>query len=394
MSSGANSFIAIVPADPQNPAEIPTGDGEYVNFTSEDMGSGISSTQSNHIRPDRMTTDVTITGMEVSGGFSNELHFEQDADDKIIAAMLWASWQGIMDTGAVEISAENAVINASAGTIDMSGCTTIPNNIYHPGCMVRIKGAGDEANNGVRAWFYESSNVWRAEPPFAADETLAAGATADTQYVKNASEYHPFFIERGHVDVDEYFQFMGMAANTWTIEVPDQELCTNSYSFIGLTSNVVQTPTFSNYTGPSTNDSISSVTNIKEISLDGTPLQSCLVQSVSIEVNNNVAGNTGIGVFGACRTSPHKFEVTGALTMYFNSSEMYKKLLEGTEFSFAITFQDNDKNEYHIRMPRCKMSEDVINVESGDDEVLDNATYSALADQETEAQLIVYKFKA
>jgi len=394
MSSGAQSYVAIKLADPANPQEVPTGRGEYVNFTEDDLTAGIGTTQSKHVRPDRMTTDVIVTSMEVGGGFSNELHFEQDVDDKLLAAALWSEWQGIMDNGAVEISAEDAVINAANGTIDFSGCTTIPNNVYHEGCRVRIKGASDEANNGIRAWYYESANVWRAEPPFAADETLTAGATADTQYLRNASKYQPFFIERGHVDVNEYFQFMGMALDTWTLEVPDQDVITSKYGFIGFTTDVKQTPTFTDYDGPSPNDSLSSVTNVGDIEINKVPIESCLVQSFSMEVVNNTTANTGVGVFGACKTSPHKLEVTGALTMYFENSQMYQWLIGGNEFSFSIAFIDNDANQYIVWMPRCKMSEDAINVTDGDEEVMDDAGYSALADPVTQAQILLYKFAA
>jgi hypothetical protein len=128
--------------------------------------------------------------------------------------------------------------------------------------------------------------------------------------------------------------------------------------------------------------------------INETPIAACLVQAFTMEVNNNVSANTGVGVFGACKTNPHKFEVTGALTMYFEDSQMYQWLLNGNEFSFSIPFIDNDGNQYIARMPRCKMSEDTINVTSGEDEVLDDATYAALADPDTGAQLIIYKFKA
>jgi len=392
MSSGAQSYIAIAPADPTDPAAIPSGDAEYVNFSSDDLTAGIGTTQSNHVRPDRMTTDVIVTSMEVGGGFTNELHFEQDANDKLIAAFMWASWQGILDTGSPSISAENAVITGDL--IDMSACAAIPNNIYHPGCRVRLTGCGDSENDGIRKWFYHSPSVWRVEPAFNSDETLGAQSIAYTRYIKNASEFQPLFIERGHVDVGEFFQFMGMTANTWAVEVPDQDIITNTFGFVGFETDVVQTPTFANYDGPATTDSMSSVTNVGSIELNDTPLESCLVQAVSMEINNNVEPNTGVGVFGACRTTAHKFEVTGSLTMYFNSSQMYQWLLNGNEFSFAIEFVDPDDNTYIFRMPRCKMSEDAINVSSGDDEVMDDAAYMALADSETEAQLIIYKFPA
>jgi hypothetical protein len=38
------------------------------------------------------------------------------------------------------------------------------------------------------------------------------------------------------------------------------------------------------------------------------------------------------------------------------------------------------------------MSEDAINVSGGDEDVMDDATYSALADNDVEAQIIIYKF--
>jgi hypothetical protein len=134
------------------------------------------------------------------------------------------------------------------------------------------------------------------------------------------------------------------------------------------------------------------VTNVNEIQINKTPLESCLVQAWSMEINNNVTGNTGVGVFGACRTTPHKFELAGNLTMYFNNSQMYDWLLTGQEFDFSIEMEDNPGNIYLIWLPRCKMSEDAINVSGGDEDVMDDATYSALADNDVEAQIIIYKF--
>jgi hypothetical protein len=55
---------------------------------------------------------------------------------------------------------------------------------------------------------------------------------------------------------------------------------------------------------------------------------------------------------------------------------------------------DNLGNTYLVYLPRCKMAEDAINVTGGDEDVMDDATYNALADNDTGAQAIIYKFAA
>jgi hypothetical protein len=73
---------------------------------------------------------------------------------------------------------------------------------------------------------------------------------------------------------------------------------------------------------------------------------------------------------------------------------MYQWLLNGQEFDFSIELEDNLGNVYLLWLPRCKMSEDAINVSGGDEDVMHDATYVALADNDVSAQIIIYKFPA
>ena len=395
MSSGSQSYIALFPVDPANPSEIPSSEiGEKINFAAETLTAGIGTSESKHIRADRMTSDLVITDREISGGFENELHFEQDQDDKLIASVLWGEWQGILADGTTSIDAEGAVIDDVAHTIDFSGCPIQPDNLNHPGVRVRIQGAVDSQLNTIfQLTATGTANVYEMDPLPNSAETLPAGATADTQYVKNGSIYSPWFIERGHVDVDQYFQFMGMAANTWTLTLPESDVITNEWGFVGLLADIVQSPTFGGgYTTESTAPSMSAANNVKQVEIDNVPIEGCLLNNWTMEINNNVTGNKSPGTQGACRTTPHKFQLSGTLTMYFENEEMFNRLQNGTEFSFAIDFIGNNGNEYEIVLPRCKVSEDPINVTSAEDDVFDNAGYVALADNATGAQIIIYKF--
>ncbi len=199
--------------------------------------------------------------------------------------------------------------------------------------------------------------------------------------LKDGAVYQPFFFERGHVDVSEYFQFMGMAANTWTMNISDGAPVTGNYQFVGLGSDVIQTPTpDATYTDATENPVISSITNIPIIRIDGVEQTGCIIKEFGVEVNNNVTPKTGVGTLGACATNPHRIEITGALTMYFEDSAMYQRLIAGTEFALEWQVIDNIGNEYLFTLPRVMLDADSIPVDGADADIMDDASYVALDD--------------
>ena len=203
-----------------------------------------------------------------------------------------------------------------------------------------------------------------------------------SQVATNGVFYQPFFIERGHKDVTEYFKFLGMACNVMTLEMADQSDVTGSFQFIGLTSQVDQeVESGATYTSPTINPVFSTVTDMPSIKIDDVEQEGCFVKEMSVEINNNVTPKTGLGQLGACETNPHRLDITGAITMYFEDSAMYTRLLNGTAFSLSWTLTDGDANSYIFTLPRVKLDADTINVTGVDDEVMDDATFVALYDK-------------
>jgi hypothetical protein len=78
--------------------------------------------------------------------------------------------------------------------------------------------------------------------------------------------------------------------------------------------------------------------------------------------------------------------------MYFEDHKMYEWLLDGQEFAFGWRLVDNSGNIYDFNLPRCKMTEDPINVTSGDEDVMENATFEALAENNFMAQIAIHRF--
>lgn len=94
-ASGSQAYIALIKQDPLTPREIPaTPVMQKVNFVDDDLSTNITTKTSEHIRPDRMTTDVTITGYTVAGGYNFEFQYENSLDDELLQAFLWsdADW--------------------------------------------------------------------------------------------------------------------------------------------------------------------------------------------------------------------------------------------------------------------------------------------------------------
>lgn len=302
-ATGSQAYLAIIKQDPATPRVIPTTPVlQKVNFVSDDLGTEITTKTSDHIRDDRMTSDITTTGFNVMGGYDFEFQFENSLLDELLASFLWADgWE-------------------TGGTLD--------------------------------------------------------------EYVKNGKFYQPYYIERGHTDVSEYFKFLGMAANVLTMSFADQSDVTGNYSFIGLTSQVDSiVETGATYTSAAVTPIFSTVTNIPEITIDGVAQTSCFIKEMDMEINNNVTPKTGLGVLGACETIPHRLSITGKITMFFEDSTMYDRLLAGTPFAVTWTLTDADANSYKFTLPRVKLDADTINVGGVDDEVMDDASYVALADE-------------
>lgn len=311
-ATGSQSYVAVLAQDPAAAGAIPaTPVLQKVNFVSEDLSSNITTKTSDHIRNDRMTSDITTTGFTVGGGYAFEMQYENSLLDNMIAGFMWSEW-------------------AVGGSL--------------------------------------------------------------TNIIKNGATYLPFYIERGHTDVEEYFKFVGMSCNVWEMTLDDQSDVLGTFQFVGLNAQVDQAiEAGATYTAPTQNEVYSTVTSIPEIAIDGTPQTSCIVKSLSMTVNNNVTPKTGLGVLGACETNPHRFSLTGSLTMYFEDSTMYNRFLEGTAFSISWTLADSLGQTYKFTLPRVKLDADTVNVEGVDADVMDNATYVATYDDTLGCMLQIEK---
>lgn len=312
-ATGSNAYIAIVKASTGSPGETPPSPTmQIVNFTDSNLGAQVKSEESKNISGSRRTTDTSITGFTVGGGYNYEMTYENSLNDELIEGFLWGKWSA---------------------------------------------------------------------------DTPQVG----TSQIKDSDSPTPFFIERGHTDISEYFHYKGMYCNIWKLAFKDQAVVTGGYEFSGLSTESSQTPVAgSTLTPATTNPTFSTVTNIPEIVIDGVQVVNCYVKEWDLEINNNLTPKTGVGKLGACSINAHKFSVKGNITLYFEDSTMYDRLFNGTPFSFQWTMADNLGNTYKFILPKLKLETDESPI-PGEEDVMENITFIAIEDPTTEASIIIEK---
>ena len=202
------------------------------------------------------------------------------------------------------------------------------------------------------------------------------GAQAGTNLLVNGVLKKSYTIQRSNNDISQYFIYKGMTPNTieWNIETGST--VTVNLGFIGKDETLSQVHVTE--TPPVVTPIINAVTSITAIAIDGAPLTECLVQKVSVMLDNKAEGKTGIGVLGYCAVDGKSIEVTGSISMYFNDQAQYQKYIASGNFSLKITFQDTSGNEIVLFLPFCKYDEATANVTGKDDSVMFEATYVAI----------------
>jgi hypothetical protein len=393
-SVGSESYIAFVAQDPATPRTIPNSPTlQKVNFTEDSLETNVSTKMSEHIRDDRMIADVNRTGISIGGGYSFEFQFANSGitDPMILAALCCEEWSSIHSVPG-SVSIVGAVATASGSTLDLTTGAVVPDNIQD-GQTIRL--SGSSSNDGFYTLIEsETQNIYITTPSLSSDETFGAGVTIDGEMARNGKHYQPFFIERGHTDIDEYFQFMGMALNIMTLEMTDQSDVMGSFDFVGIDSDIKQTAEGSSYVDvPSTNVFSTSI-DVAQFSINNTVQESCVVKEMDLQIDNKITPKTGLGVFGACETKAHTISISGNLSAYFESSAMYNRLLNGTAFSVSFVMMDSSGNGYRFTLPRLKLDTDKINVTGKDDDVMDETSYVATADPVTGCAIQVDRFKA
>lgn len=358
-----------------------------VNYTNQSLTFNIENITSNSIRSDRQVSDLIQTGADCSGGFEFELQFG-GFDELLVAALFAGDWAGSAGAGIANdsISAGDSASNleftlsntGGAGNTTITLGSSVTHNLVD-GQYFRLNGSA--ADDGFFKITDVTGNALTVTPDITTSEVLEAAdsATISGSMIRNGSTMDSFTIERSHLDISQFFTYRGMVPNTLSLDFSANSILTGSFDFVGKNQILAQVSSGTGAnTGAATTDFLNAVSNVGEVSLDGQPVASCLLQQVTVELNNNVRGLSSIGQLGFCDVIEGEVGVTGSINMYFKDEAMYSRYLAATSFGLSIRVNDGAGNTYIVSMPTCKFSADEIATGGKNSDVMENASYQAI----------------
>lgn len=363
----------------------PTGQLTGANFTEEDLEYAIENQTSDNIRPDRQTAELTQVAAECSGGFTTE--FQSGNIDDLIPGFFMDNddgWKSAIADDSLDFTVETG--SGVGGTVVFASVNTSTLVVGQPFFV-----AGSSSNNG---WFTVKSitnaTTIIVHQPCVTEASVAC--TIGGEWVHNGVFRQSFTIERANYDISQFFTYVGMVPNTLEFTIESGSPVIAATAFVGKNETLKQaSPNTPVPTTLSTTPIINAVSSVGDITVDDSALESCLLQSVSLLVDNQVEGKTGIGVLGFCNANAKSLMVTGSIVMYFNNETYYKKYLDSTSFGLNIPFMDALGNHYLLRVPKCKFDTATANVTGKDDDVLVEGSYVAIIEPDSQYTVSIAK---
>ena len=154
------------------------------------------------------------------------------------------------------------------------------------------------------------------------------------------------------------FRYRGIHLNTLEISFDTSAIVQANFGVLGF--NIVD-DSLVTYSDKEAIPSVkfSPATDVTAFLLKGSPVQKPnIIQSASLSINNNLRAQTGIGFVGAASIAAGTCEVTGNVTVFFGSKEIYADALKNSDSSVMLSFRDaRDKRLLIFDLPRIKYSE-------------------------------------
>lgn len=205
--------------------------------------------------------------------------------------------------------------------------------------------------------------------------------------LKNAATKKTFSLERAHLDVTEYFLYKGMMVSSMSMNIAAGSVVTGSFEFMGQGhTQTTSTASSAAYTAQTTTPIFNAIGNVGTILENESQLESGVyIQSINFTLSNGLRPYSAIGYDYAPSTGVGSFDVTGSMTMYFETGTIYNRFIDNEESALSFTLTDNatSPNAYVFLFPKIKYESAQINSGGIDTDVMATFNFRGLKDTTT-----------
>jgi hypothetical protein len=224
-----------------------------------------------------------------------------------------------------------------------------------------------------------------------------SGDTVDIylgERLKNGTTFYSYTLEETFSDHSPvtYQYFRGMVVDGLSLTAASQSIVTLTTTFSGkdavLSDSNNPTTEFSVTSGRVTGavdvdygslQVLNSSSNVGRIARGGTAITgSNFVLEATVEIANNLRQLPAVGFIGAVDIGVGEFGVTGNLNTYFDDATLAQSVLDNTETSYDMRFEDASEHAILIDAPRIKFSEGAPEVPGKNQDVTINLAYQAI----------------
>lgn len=368
-----------------------TGNGTNLRMTSPTLKAAVATTTSQEVRPDRLSTGLTRTDLNLDGGFNFELSGKEY--DPFIEGLLDQAYThyGTNGLGATfSLSTTGTTLTAGAAPTGSSAFTGLPNGSWFK--VVPPAGAAASVKDYFAdKWFKVASTTSTAitvdaSTPFSGAGLIGAstaGYAISASRVTNGSGLNRFFtLEYGMTDINQSLPFRGMRTNSMELSLDVGSIITGSFGFMGLGHDGLVAGTSLPGTAAASQslEVMNSVADVGAIYENGVSVlggSSNFIKSVKLSVSNNLRGQKAIGVFGNAGIGLGALEISGTLEMYVENANYYNKWLRGETTSLALGMCDAAGNGYFIELDKVQFKDGGLNPGGQNDDTMLSLPFQA-----------------
>ncbi len=341
--------------------------------TADTLSHNTTTTTSQELRADRQITDLILTSSEPGGTIDSELSFENN--DTFFESAFFNTWNELSITG-TDIAADG---NTFTGTFTETPII---------GQFILVDGFTNEENNGLfKVVSADSTTITVVET--LATEPAGNSITIKGDTLTDGTNMVSLTVERYHSDLPYYFTYRGMVVNTMSMTINASEIITTSFDFIGKDTVGSETTTVSGYEPAPSYDVMTAITNVGDVYINSMPFSDdILIKSCDFTLNNNIRGLDALSHLGNADIVEGSIELTGTLSTYFKTGDLFNKFIDNEAVSLDFTLEDGD-NKYVLSFPKVKFSADRIDTPGLNQDVMEDLEFQAINDPNSNRTVIM-----
>ncbi len=322
-------------------------------------------------------TSVTLSG----GGLSTV----SEASPPVGATLQVVGFQ----FGSGDVAATSTGLSCTAGDFTTIGLS-VGKWIKVGGSATGEKFATPENNGWVRVTAIAAKALTLDNLPTGWSVDSGTGKTIDLWYgdtLKNGTTVRSFTVEKGFLDVTQYFAYKGMVPGQMSLSLSAQNIMTGAFNFLGTT-HTAGASSLGTPVAASVEDVMSSMANVGRMAEGGTVLgPTNYAQSMTVQVQNNLRAQSAIGLLGLVGIGTGRCDVSGNLTCYFSDRTQYDKYLNGTASSFNFrTFAGS--RAFIATIPSMEFESGTVTASAGNQDVMAQFGWRAKLDTVTNAEIL------